>query len=171
MTGRGVVKRRLNCFETMENLTKLPILDEIKERKWHSADFINRVYKWLLKSEGKLSLFRNSKFEFKLPVIDKKMNVYWSALHALFLQNFPNHTSWEHWGKLGGAWNYTLTPVVTAVMATGGVEISKDQLHQGSFRGFYEILTRISSCTGTDKYMMNCSQRQKFKNTGVWFAL
>lgn len=33
MTRRGVERRGLKCFETMENLTKLPILDGIKERK------------------------------------------------------------------------------------------------------------------------------------------
>ncbi len=43
MTERGVEKRGLNCSEAMENLTKLPVLDEKKERKWHSADFINQV--------------------------------------------------------------------------------------------------------------------------------
>lgn len=43
MTGRGVEKKGLKYFETMENLTKLPILDGIKERKWHSVNFINQV--------------------------------------------------------------------------------------------------------------------------------
>ncbi len=43
MTERGVEKRGLNCSEAMENLTKLPVLDEKKERKWHSADFINQL--------------------------------------------------------------------------------------------------------------------------------
>lgn len=75
MTERGVEKRGLNCSETMENLTKLPVLDEKKERKWHNADFIKQVC--LIQKEKKIfEVFRNVQFEFNLPVIDKRLNVY-----------------------------------------------------------------------------------------------